>query len=84
MNKLLFILGFTIFIFIVVNRILCNEKYQEVIDVGYYYHFFCARIEQKLFIKSMGSIISTIDKDKRILDFGCGPGIMSIFLTIIM
>jgi ubiquinone/menaquinone biosynthesis C-methylase UbiE len=81
MNKLLFVLGFTILIFIVVNRILCNEKYQEVIDVGYYYHFFCARVEQKLFNKSMSSIISTIDKDKRILDFGCGPGIMSVFFN---
>ena len=39
MNKLLFIFGFTILTFIIVNRILCNEKYQDTIDVGYYYHF---------------------------------------------
>ena len=81
MNKILFIIGFTIFTFIVVNRILCNEKYQETIDVGYYYHFFCARIEQHLFNKSMGSIVSTIENDKRVLDFGCGPGIMSVFFS---
>ena len=81
MHKLLFLFGFTILTFIVVNRILCNEKYQETIDVGYYYHFFCARIEQHLFNKSMGSIVSTIENDKRVLDFGCGPGIMSIFFS---
>jgi ubiquinone/menaquinone biosynthesis C-methylase UbiE len=81
MNQILFIIGFTIFTFIVVNRVLCNEKYNEIIDVGYYYYFFCSRIEQILFIKSMGSIISTIDKDKKILDFGCGPGIMSVFFS---
>jgi len=81
MNYILFFLGIIILSFIVINRILCNEKYQQVINVGQYYYFFCSKIEQQLFIKSMGNIISTIDKDKRILDFGCGPGIMSVFFS---
>ena len=81
MNKLLFFLGFTVFTFIIVNRILCNENYQDIFDVGYFYHLFCAKIEQNLFIKSLGNIISKIDKTKNVLDFGCGPGIMSIFFS---
>lgn len=81
MNYILFFLGLIILAFIVINRILCNEKYQEVINVGYYYHFFCSKIEQQLFIKSMDNIISKIDNNKRILDFGCGPGIMSVFFN---
>jgi ubiquinone/menaquinone biosynthesis C-methylase UbiE len=81
MNYILFFLGFIILAFIVINRILCNENYQHVIHVGYYYHFFCSKIEQQLFIKSMDNIISKIDNNKRILDFGCGPGIMSVFFN---
>jgi ubiquinone/menaquinone biosynthesis C-methylase UbiE len=81
MNYILFFLGFIILAFIVINRILCNEKYQKVIHVSYYYHFFYSKIEQQLFIKSMDNIISKIDNNKRILDFGCGPGVMSVFFN---
>ena len=63
MNYILFFLGFIILAFIVINRILCNENYQHVIHVGYYYHFFCSKIEQQLFIKSMDNIISKIDNN---------------------
>jgi len=53
---------------------LCNENYDKYINVGFFYYLFCKDIEQKLFYDTMKDII---DSDSRVLDFGCGPGIIS-------
>jgi ubiquinone/menaquinone biosynthesis C-methylase UbiE len=68
-----------LFIIIFINRILLNENYQEHINVGYFYSLFCKDFEQKLFMKSMKSMKYKIPIESKILDFGCGPGIMSDF-----
>ena len=63
-----------IVIIIIINRILCNENYEKYINIGFFYYLFCKDIEQKLFYDTMKDII---DSDSRVLDFGCGPGIIS-------
>jgi ubiquinone/menaquinone biosynthesis C-methylase UbiE len=67
-----------IVLFIFINRVLLNENYQHIFDVGYFYYLFCNDFELKLFTKTFDNFI---DKDIKILDFGCGPGIMSQFFT---
>jgi len=67
-----------IVLFIFINRVLLNENYQHIFDVGYFYHVFCKNLELTLFTKTFDNLI---DKDIKVLDFGCGPGIMSQFFT---
>ena len=38
---------------IFINRVLLNENYNEIINNGYFYLFFCKKFEQQLFIKNM-------------------------------
>jgi SAM-dependent methyltransferase len=61
---------------IFINRVLCNEAYNKYINIGYFYYLFCKDVELKLFLDNMTYIL---DKDVIILDFGCGPGIISEF-----
>jgi ubiquinone/menaquinone biosynthesis C-methylase UbiE len=61
---------------IFINRVLCNEKYDKYINVGFFYYLFCKDFEQKLFYDTMKDLI---DSNARVLDFGCGPGIISEF-----
>jgi len=68
-------LAIFIFSFIFINRVLLNEEYQNYINVGFFYHLFCKSFEQKLFLKSK----INIDSESKILDFGCGTGIISEF-----
>jgi ubiquinone/menaquinone biosynthesis C-methylase UbiE len=68
-----------LFIVFFINRILLNENYQEYINVGFFYFIFCKDIEQELFMKFMGSTKNKFDNNSKILDFGCGSGIMSKF-----
>ena len=67
----LFIICITIVLVIFINRVLCNEKY---INVGFFYYLFFKDVEQKLFNDTMKDLI---DRNARVLDFGCGPGIIS-------
>lgn len=70
---------FTFISLLFINRILLNENYNGIINTGYFYLLFCKKIEQQLFIKNMKDILSVIDVNSHVLDFGSGPGIMSIF-----
>lgn len=63
-----------------VNRILLNENYSHFINSGFFYLLFCKHLEQDLFHKHMYSILSPYSgMSSKVLDFGSGPGIMSIF-----
>lgn len=74
------ILSGTIFLSsIFINRVLLNENYNGLINNGYFYLFFCKKLEQQLFVKNMKPILSKIDFNASVLDFGSGPGIMSDF-----
>lgn len=64
---------------IFINRVLLNENYNGIINNGYFYLFFCKKFEQQLFIKNMKPILSKINFNVSVLDFGSGPGIMSDF-----
>lgn len=72
------IVYFILLILIFINRVLCNEAYNNYINIGYFYYLFCKDIELNLFYSNMNNII---DKNAIVLDFGCGPGIISDFFT---
>ena len=63
-----------------VNRILLNENYSPFINSGFFYLLFCKDLEQELFHKHMYPILSPYSgMSSKVLDFGSGPGIMSVF-----
>jgi ubiquinone/menaquinone biosynthesis C-methylase UbiE len=70
-----------IFVILFVNRVLLNENFSHLIDTGFFYFHICKDTEQALFKKQLGSILPqfTNDGGKKVLDFGSGPGIMSVF-----
>ena len=71
----MFLILMYIFILIIfINRVLCNETYDKYINVGFFYYLFCKDVEQKLFYDTMKDIINS---NARVLDYGCGPGIIS-------
>lgn len=63
------------------NRILLNEKYQSFINIGFFYYLFCFHGERKLFHYEYKNISRFIASQDHILDFGCGPGILSSFFN---
>jgi len=76
-NTMLTIILFTI---LFVNRILLNENYSPFINSGFFYLLFCKDVEQGLFRKHMSPILSPHSgMSSKVLDFGSGPGIMSVF-----
>ena len=74
----MYLIYFIISIIIFINRCLLNEDYQEIFNTGYFYSLFCKDIEYKLFNKTFNGLINP---NTNILDFGCGPGIISDFFT---
>lgn len=75
-----FIINAVSFMAIFINRVLLNEYYSGVINSGYFYFLFCKDFEQHLFVKHLQPIITKINNNQlKVLDFGCGPGIMSVF-----
>jgi len=69
-----------LFATLVVNRILLNENYNSFINSGFFYLLFCKDVEQKLFHKHMHPILSPYSgMSSKVIDFGSGPGIMSVF-----
>ena len=76
-NTMLTILLFATFF---VNRILLNENYSPFINSGFFYLLFCKDLEQELFHKHMYRILYPYSgMSSKVLDFGSGPGIMSVF-----
>ncbi len=69
------------FVVLFVNRVLLNENFSHLIDTGFFYFHVCKDCEQALFKKQLGSILPQFTNDgaKKVLDFGSGPGIMSVF-----
>jgi SAM-dependent methyltransferase len=70
-----------VFVILFVNRVLLNENFTGIIDTGFFYFHVCKDCEQALFQKHLGSILPQFTNDgaKKVLDFGSGPGIMSVF-----
>ena len=69
-----------IFVVLFVNRVLLNENFSGIIDTGFFYFHVCKDCEQALFQKHLGSILPQFTGGgKKVLDFGSGPGIMSVF-----
>lgn len=70
-----------VFVVLFVNRVLLNENFTGIIDTGFFYFHVCKDCEQALFQKQLESILPqfTNDGGKKVLDFGSGPGIMSVF-----
>ena len=67
--------------FTFINRVLMNERYSNYIDTGFYYNYFCKDVEQYMFREQMEEYIELIPDKSNVLDFGCGPGIMSEFFN---
>ena len=69
-----------IFVVLFVNRVLLNENFSDIRDTGFFYFHVCKDCEQALFQKQLGSILPQFTGGgKKVLDFGSGPGIMSVF-----
>jgi ubiquinone/menaquinone biosynthesis C-methylase UbiE len=69
-----------IFVVLFVNRVLLNENFSGIIDTGFFYFHVCKDCEQALFQKHLGSVLPQFTGGgKNVLDFGSGPGIMSVF-----
>ena len=70
-----------IFVVLFVNRVLLNENFSHLINTGFFYFHVCKDCEQALFKKQLGSVLPQFTNDgaKKVLDFGSGPGIMSVF-----
>ena len=59
-----------------------NEDYSKYINTGLFYSLFCKKWEQIFFENDMFNIINNINKNNSyVLDFGCGPGIMSKYFN---
>jgi ubiquinone/menaquinone biosynthesis C-methylase UbiE len=69
---------FCIFALLFINRILLNENYQHIFNTGYFYSLVCTNYERASFNKTFNN---TNLFNGKLLDYGCGPGIMSIFFN---
>lgn len=77
-NLLIFLISSIFF----VNRVLLNEKFSGFINTGFFYFYLCKDVEQGLFQKHLSSVLPVFTGgEKIVLDFGSGPGIMSIFFN---